>query len=427
MATITSLIVLLAAPAVAGTHAFVGATVHPVSSEPVVDAALVVRDGTVVAIGPRGAVAIPNDAVVHELDGKVIIPGLVDTHTHLGGAGLNEGSSPLTPQVSAIDSFDPTHVSVQLAQAGGLTTVNVMPGSGNLIGGQTAYLKLRDVATVDEMLLCSDRRTEICGGMKMANGTNPQGGGGGYPKTRMGAAAQLRQHLLDVPQASAPTKRKRKANAPAAPSDLGAQALRQVLDGARTVHFHTHRADDVATILALREEFGLDIVLHHVSEAWKVADAIGQAKIPCSLIMIDSPGGKEEAVEFRAENGAVLEQRGVPLSLHTDDAITDSRLFLRSAGLAARAGMSEAGALRAVTLGGAEQLHLDDRIGSLEVGKDADLAVLSGAPLSVYTEVLQTWVDGEVVFDRSRPQDALYAEGGYDEADRVPDPTAEAP
>ena len=423
MHTMLPMLFAACAPALAGPQAFVGATVHPVASPPIADAVLLIEEGRITAVGPRGAVVVPPDVEPVDLTGKVIVPGLVDTHSHIGGGGLGEGSGPLQPAISAIDSIDPTHVSLERARAGGITTVNVMPGSGNLIGGQTAYLKLRDASVIDDLLLCDDRRTEVCGGMKMANGTNPQGEGG-YPRTRMGAAAQLRERLLAVKGEMGSGKKgglfKKRASAPATLTDPGDEALRQVLAKERTVHFHTHRADDIATILALREEFDLDIVLHHVSEAWKVADAIGEAQIPCSLIMIDSPGGKEEAVEFRAENGAELEQRGVPVSLHTDDAITDSRLFLRSAGLAVRAGMSEEAALKALTLAGAEQMHLEGRVGSLEVGKDADFVVLSGPPLSVYTLVEQTWVEGTKVFDRANAMDERYAEGGWAVHERVP-------
>lgn len=412
---------LMSVLAWAGTQAYVGARLHPVAAPPIDGGVLVVIDGKIAAVGGPD-VAVPDGAEVVNLDGRVVIPGLVDTHTHLGGGGLNEMSGPIQPQLSAVDTIDVTHESLAFARAGGITTANVMPGSGNLVGGQTVYLKLRHAPTIDELLFCENRRG-ICGGMKMANGTNPQGPGG-YPRTRMAAAAQLRQALKNVlaerpkPTDDDSKRKRRKKSAPM--KDLGSEALRQVLHGQRLVHFHTHRADDVQTILSLREEFGFPVLLHHVSEAWKVADAIAAAKVPVSLILIDSPGGKEEAVEFRLENAALMEDRGVSVSIHTDAAITDSRLFLRSAGLAVRAGMTPEGALRALTLTPAEQLGLASRIGSLEVGKDADFVVLSGDPLSVWTAILQTYVDGTVVFDRARRADELFAEGGFAVPDRVP-------
>src|SRR5205823_3673032 len=141
-------------------------------------------------------------------------------------------------------------------------------------------------------------------------------------------------------------------------------------------------------------EFGFKVVLHHVSEGWKVADQIAAAGVPCSVIVIDSPGGKPEAQDLSFTTGAVLDKAGVLVGFHTDDGITDSRLFLRSAALAVRAGMSREKALYAMTMAGAIILDLKSRIGSLEAGKDADFLILSGDPLSVYTHVLETYVDG---------------------------------
>ena len=191
------------------------------------------------------------------------------------------------------------------------------------------------------------------------------------------------------------------------------EALVEVLEGERIVHFHTHRHDDVMTVLRLKEEFGFDVVLHHVSEAIKVADEIAAAGVPVSAILVDSPGGKLEAIDLLPENAAALEKAGVLTALHSDDYITDSRLLLRMAAMAARAGMSEDGALKSVTLAAAEMMRMDDRIGSLTAGKDADFVVLSGEPFSVYTQVLETWVEGVKVFDRSGERDRAIAEGGY--------------
>jgi imidazolonepropionase-like amidohydrolase len=335
--------------------------------------------------------------------------------------------------VSSIDTIDATADSLQTAQAGGVTTVNVMPGSRNLVGGQTAYLKLRDAHTVDELMLCADRRTEICGGMKMANGTNSQGEGT-YPRTRMASVALVRQALLEVkkrqselpPVAEEKPKKKKKGDAKVPGPDLGKDALIQVLDGRRTVHFHTHRADDIVTILELGEEFGFKPVLHHVSEGWKVADRVAASGSPCSVIVIDSPGGKEEAYEASLTTAGVLEKAGVLVAIHTDDPITDSRLFLRSAALAIRGGMTEEGALKALTINGAKILGLDARVGSLETGKDADFVVLSGEPFSVWTRVEQTFVEGEAVYDRAT--DVRWATGGWAQADRYPAlPTEKTP
>ena len=194
--------------------------------------------------------------------------------------------------------------------------------------------------------------------------------------------------------------------------DLGMETLLDILDRKRVVHHHTHRHDDVLTVLRLQEEFGFRVVLHHVSEAWKIADEIARAEAPCSIIVLDSPGGKHEAVDLDWRSGGVLEKAGVSVSIHTDDPITDSRLFLRSAALAVRAGMSREGALAALTIEAARQLDLADRIGSLERGKDGDLVILSGDPFSVSTRVLETWIEGVRVFDLDDERDRTWAEGG---------------
>lgn len=198
------------------------------------------------------------------------------------------------------------------------------------------------------------------------------------------------------------------------------EALVEILDGRRIVHFHTHRHDDVLTVLRLAREFGFRVVLQHVSDAWMVADEIAAADevVGSSIIVIDAPGGKLEAMNVSIESGAALEEAGArSIGYHTDDGITDSRFFLRSAALGVRMGMSRDAALRAMTLSGAEMMDLADRVGTLEPGKDADFIVLSGDPLSVYTHVEETWIEGQRVFDRSDPLHRAYAVGGFDVLD----------
>jgi imidazolonepropionase-like amidohydrolase len=194
---------------------------------------------------------------------------------------------------------------------------------------------------------------------------------------------------------------------------LGMEALIEAMEGKRVVHHHTHRQDDILTVLRLQKEFGFRCVLHHVSEGWLVAKEIAEAKVPCSVIVLDSPGGKLEAARLLLETGAILDRAGVLVGFHTDDGITDSRLFLRSAALAVRAGMDRQKALEAVTIANARMLDMQDRIGTLTVGKDADLVILTGDPLSVYTRVQQTWVEGKKVFDLTDPKDRLMATGGF--------------
>ena len=210
--------------------------------------------------------------------------------------------------------------------------------------------------------------------------------------------------------------------------DLSLEPLVEVLERKRTVHFHTHRADDLMTALRLAEEFGFEIVLQHATEGYRVADELARRKIPVSLTLVDSPGGKLEAAGLLEENAAILDKAGVKVAINTDDYITESRFFLRTGAIAVRGGMSEDAALRALTLHPAQMLHLDDRLGSLEKGKDADFVVLSGPPFSVYTQVLETYIDGVRVFDRAQKKDWAYQAGGFALADlsQLPEPPAAA-
>ncbi len=394
--------------------AFVGARIIPIVGAPIEDGILLIQNGKIDAVGDARTVRLSSDVQIVDLKGKIIMPGLVDTHSHIGEPAGADGSAPIQPDVRILDSVNVKASSLQRAQAGGITTVNVMPGSGHLDSGQTLYLKLRDDATKIDDLLIFDKDGRYAGGIKFANGTNPiRPGGGSFPGTRAKSAALVREQFIKAQEYKAKIAKAGGDKTKLPPRDLAMEALVEVLDGKRVVHFHTHRHDDILTVLRLKQEFGFKLVLQHVSEAWKVADQIAKSGVPSSIIMIDSPGGKLETMDVSMTNGAALEKAGALTGFHTDDSITDSRWFLRSAGMAVRFGMSREKALYGMTMAGAIMLELQDRIGSLEAGKDADLVVLSGDPLSVYTHVEQTWVEGKKVFDRGTPADYLIAVGGF--------------
>ncbi|MGD9690591.1 MAG: amidohydrolase family protein [Phycisphaerales bacterium] len=426
----------LAAPASAQERpvAFVNARVIPIAGPEIERGVVGVHRGKIIVIGGPGAIdRIPADVERIDCAGKVIMPGLVDTHSHIGGIGGADSAAPIQPDVRIHDSINIRDSGFRRAVAGGLTTLNIMAGSGHLLSGQTVYVKLRrirDAARIEDIVY-RDAQGAIAGGMKMANGTNslrePP-----FPGTRGKSAALVREQYVKAQEYA--NRRARAVRRDAAGNevpdpermpirDLGLEALNEVLSGARIVQHHTHRSDDIMTVIRLAQEFKFRVVLHHVSEAWKVAGEIAGADTgwadkgirgtPCSAIVVDSPGGKLEAAEMTWESGAILERAGVTVAFHTDDWITDSRLFLRSAALSVRAGMSREEALRALTINGAKMLDLESRVGSLEIGKDADVVILSGDPLSVYTRIEQTWVEGEKVFDLSDPKDRLYAQGGF--------------
>ena len=386
----------------------------PVDRPRIENGTIVVQGGKIVSVGAGPNVAIPGDAKIIDAKGKWIMPGLICTHSHIGGAGAADGSSPIQPGVRVMDSINVRDSGFRRALAGGLTTLNIMPGSGHLISGQTVYCKLRYYETspriVDEILI-RDKNGLPVGGLKMANGTNSQGDSP-FPGTRGKSAYLVREQYIKAREYQAKVVAAKGDATKLPPRDLNMESLVEAMQGKRIVHHHTHRHDDIMTVIRLSQEFGFQVVLHHVSEGWKVAKEIAEAKLPCSIIVLDSPGGKLEARDMTFSNGKVLDEAGVKVAFHTDDWITDSRLFMRSAALAVRAGMNRDKAIAGLTLAGAEMLGLGDRIGSLTVGKDADFAILNGDPLSVYSRVQETWVEGKKAFDLSKTEDQLYAEGG---------------
>ena len=373
---------------------------------------LAVNGSKIEYVGSQNGYSIPENSVVIDTKGKVIIPGLVDTHSHIGLDWGFDNDSPTQPDLRILDAIDPFHPTFNRARAGGITTVNVMPGSGHLMSGQTVYLKTKHAKTLNEMLITKDILNGICGGMKMANGTNsirtkP------FPGTRAKSAAIIRELFYEALEYKNKIDDANGDKSKMPERNIELEPLVEILKGDRIVHHHTHRADDIMTVLRLKEEFGFKVVLHHVSEGWKVAEEIAKAKVPCSIIVVDSPGGKLEAVGLKFETAKILTDAGVDVAFHTDDWITDSRFFLRSAALAMRAGLSKEKALEGLTIAGARMLELNDRIGCLEKGKDADFVILSGDPFSVYSHIESTWADGVKIFDRSNPEDYKYAVGGY--------------
>ncbi len=390
--------------------AFAGAQIITISGEVIENGVVIAQKATIMVVGGRD-LPIPADAVSRDVSGRVIMPGLIDTHSHIGNVAGADQSNPIQPEVRVLDALNVRDPSVHRARAGGITTVNVMPGSGHLISGQTLYLKLRDGNTAEELLL-TNRLGRVAGGLKMANGTNSRRDPP-FPGTRGKSASLVREKFVAAVEYAGKIARAG-ADAEKVPArDLALEVLGEALRGERRVHHHTHRHDDIMTVLRVQKEFGHSVVLHHVSEGWKVAAEIAAAKVPCSIILLDSPGGKLEARDIDWKTGGVLEKAGVLVGFHTDDPITDSRWFLRSAAFAVRGGMTRKGALYGMTLAGAIMLELQDRVGSLEPGKDADIIILSGDPLSVQTHVLETWVEGKKVFDRSDAKDLLWAVGGF--------------
>jgi imidazolonepropionase-like amidohydrolase len=439
-------------PAADATVAFRGARILTAEGPALEPGVLVIRQGKIVAVGSANDVTIPDGAVIHDVSGKTIIPGMVDTHSHIGiyprpqvpaNSDGNEMTGPVQSGLRAIDAIYHNDPGIKMAVAGGITTANIMPGSGNVIGGQTLYVKLRG-NTIEAMRIPD---TKVLGGLKMANGENPKGygrrpQGAQAPVTRMKVAALQREQFIkarDYQRKWAAYRKAQDEGMPAAQPDLdiALEPVVEVLERKRTVHFHTHRADDLLTALRIAEEFEFEIVIQHGTEGYRIVDELVRRKAPVSLTLVDSPGGKMEVAALLEENAAILDKAGVKVAINTDDFITESRFFLRTGAIAVRGGMPEDRALLALTRHPAEMLHLEDRVGSLAKGKDADFVVLSGPPFSVYTQVLETYIDGVRMFDRSQQKQWAYQAGGFALADlsalpqppapTKPQPSAQAP
>ena len=385
--------------------ALVGGTVLTMAGETIENGTVVVRDGRIAAVGRR--VRPPRNAHVIDAAGRYVIPGIIDAHSHIAAeGGINEGSLAVTSMVRVADVVDPTDIGIYRALAGGVTTVNVLHGSANPIGGQNQVLKLRWGQDADGM-----RFDGAPPGIKFALGENPKRsrsfgqGPRRYPATRMGVLDVIRQAFTEAAEYRAAWARHRGAEAAGERSrpparDLELEALVEILEGRRLVHAHSYRADEILQLLRLAEELGFRIAtLQHVLEGYRVADEIAAHGAGASTFS-DWWAYKVEAYEAIPYNAALMTDRGVVVSINSDDAEEMRHLNHEAAKTVKWGGLSDEQALALVTINPAKQLRIDDRVGSIEVGKDADLVIYDGHPLSSYAVVQMTLVDGKVYFDR---------------------------
>lgn len=356
---------------------------------------VLIENGKIRAVG--AGLAVPEGAQVIDAAGGWVTPGLIDAHTHLAVLGepktrgesgdANESVAPATPHMRAIDAFDPSSPGLFHARRGGFTAACVLPGSANVIGGTGFAFKLAPRATVDEMMIPG---TEV---MKFALGENPRANyrKDNKIKTRMGVAASLRETLFAAREYSEALK----SVGPGFKRDFRLEPLVSVVRGEMLCRFHCHRSDDIATVLRVAEEFSLKYSLEHATESFKMTGQIARAGVTCVIGPLVSGPYKQEVWERSLRTPGILEKAGIPLCLTEDSGIL-TKLLPMHVGLCIKNGLSYDGALRAVTIEAARLLGIADRTGSLEVGKDADVAVFNGDPFSNYTTCLHTVIDGEV-------------------------------
>jgi imidazolonepropionase-like amidohydrolase len=388
------------------------ATIMTAAGREIPGGSILLRDGRIVAIDT--SVDPPADAVVVDGSGKYVTPGLIDTHSHLGVYAApgtpaesdgNESTNPVTADVWAEHSVWPQDPQIPLAVAGGVTTIQVLPGSANLIGGRSVVLKLIPARTVQEMKFPGAPY-----GVKMACGENPkrvyQNRG---PSTRMGNMAGYRAAFIEAERYLQRWERWRQDRTRERPDrNLRSETLAGVLRGEIYVQNHCYRADEMAQMLDLAREFGFRIrSFHHAVEAYKIADVLAQAGTAAS-VWADWWGFKEEAMDGVQENAALLQRGGARAIIHSDSPSGIQRLNQEAAkamyaGLRAGVPVTRDEALRWITANPAWALGIDSITGTLEPGKMADVVLWSGDPFSVYSQALQVYNDGWLVFDRHDP------------------------
>jgi imidazolonepropionase-like amidohydrolase len=382
------------------TVAITNARVVPITADPFVGS-VVLEDSVIAALGPD--VPIPADAQVIDASGRWLLPGLIDAHTHLGvweegegwaGEDTNEMTDPVMAAARAIDAINPFEQGFDDALRGGITSVNVNPGSGNPIGGLTVALKTYG-RRVDEMVMRSPS------GLKSALGENPKrvyGEQSTTPSTRLGVALVLRRAFTAARAHQVALARSENADGPPVAGHLVHEALIQVLTREIPWRQHAHRADDIATAVRIAEEFGYELVLDHGTESYLVADVLAARSIP---VLYGPMIVSRSKVEVRRRNPAapgLLDRAGVAVSIITDHPVVPIEYLITQASLAVKEGMDRAAALRAVTINPAQVLGVSDRVGSLEPGKDADVVLWSGDPLDFFSRALQVWIDGQEVY-----------------------------
>ncbi len=368
---------------------------------------ILVDNGTIVAVGP--SLSAENAEVV-ELNGRFVLPGLIDAHCHIGmwedgmgeeGSDGNEMTDPITPELRAVDGLNPFDPCFREAREGGVTTVVTGPGSANVIGGQFAALKTYG-RSIEEMTL----RDPIA--MKAATGENPKAVYSEKkvaPTTRMAIASLFRSTMTDaIEYQKGMAKEEDKPD-----KDIAMEALLPVINRELTLKIHAHRADDILTGLRLAKEFNLKVTIDHCTEGYLITDVLKDRLVEQSAGIIIGPllseRSKIELKNLSFSAPRILEEAGIRFAMMTDHPVIPIQFLPVQAGLAVREGLSEETALRSITRYAAEIVGISDRVGTLEAGKDADIAVFDGHPFDYKTHCVLTLINGRIVHD-SRKREA---------------------
>jgi len=390
-----------------GVVAISGGRIVPITGDDIERGTVLIENGKIAAVGAK--VAIPDGARVVDATGTWVLPGFIEAHGHVGvseeaegwaGQDTNEMTEPVTAHVRAIDAINPADMGFRDAISGGVLAVNVNPGSGNPIGGQTVALKCWG-RTVDQMALRQPS------GMKSALGENPKrvyGEQKKTPSTRLGTAAVIRGALVEAAnylrridaEAAKPEAERKPVD-----RDLKLEALGKVLRREMPWRQHCHRADDIATAIRIADEFGYDLVIDHGTEAHLLADILAARDVPVVIGPLLTSRSKVELRNRSLANPGRLATAGVTIAITTDHPVVPINFLVHQAALAVKDGLDRDTALRALTINPARIAGIDDRLGSIEPGKDADLVLWSGDPLDVLSRAERAFIDGAEVYSYS--------------------------
>jgi imidazolonepropionase-like amidohydrolase len=386
------------------------ATILTVTHGNIEHGSILIRDGKIAAVGAD--LKAPEGAAVIDASGQFVMPGIIDCHSHIAVDGsVNEAGPSVSSMANIADVLNPDDIDIYRDLAGGVTTANILHGSANPIGGQTVVIKLRwgkPAADLPFQGALPGIKFALGENPKHSNFPSPPGVTPRYPGTRLGVEEVIRQAFIEAREYKKQwddfNQRKAAGEQNLIPPrrDVRLEPLVEVMEGKRYVHAHCYRADEIVMLIRVANEFGFKVrTFQHVLEGYKIADEIAASGAGGSTFS-DWWAYKMEAFDAIPYNAALMAERGVIVSVNSDDAQEARQLNQEAAKSMKNGGLSANDALKLITLNPAIQLGIDARAGSIDVGKDADLAIYNHDPLSVYAVVQKTLIDGQVYFDRDR-------------------------
>lgn len=364
---------------------------HTMEQEKPIESDILIKNGKIAEISPN--IQKTENIKCIDAKGMNVFPGFIDAHSHLGiceekatvpGDVSNEGTNPVTPYIRGIDAVNPMDSAFHNALAVGITGVMVGPGSANPIGGQFAFIKTYG-RCIDDMIVLAPAA------IKIAFGENPMtnyGNCGNAPSTRMSVASFIREELFNAQQYLEENGKK----------DFCMECYRDLFDGKIPLKAHVHRADDILTAIRIAKEFDLGLTLDHCTEGHLIAEKIAESGYPAIVGPSLASRNKKEVSQSDFKTPGVLKKAGVTVALTTDHPVSRLQYLPVCAALAAKEGLGEYDALRAITIDAAEICRVDNRLGSLKVGKDADIVIYNGNPLDIFSTVYKTIIDGKIVW-----------------------------